>query len=115
MTNPSGLLALSGAIETTITTADILVSNHTELAIDVNVTAISGTSASYQLIVNRKGMDGVYYTIYKGTAVTANGQISLSLGRGMAQNVSFGKEIQIQEVLAGTNPSVTRSISVIGK
>jgi hypothetical protein len=105
----------SAAITTTTTSADLQVGACEELAIDVNISAVAGTSPTYTLQINRKGLDGVYYPIYTGTAQTAAGKISLSLGSGASTNVAFGNVIQIVETIGGTTPSITRSISVIGK
>ncbi len=105
----------SVAITTTATSADIQVGTYKELALDVNISAVSGTSPTYLLTINRKGADGVYYSIYTGTPVSASGKISLSLGVGAEINKSFGNIIQIVETIGGTTPSFTRSLSLIGK
>lgn len=104
-----------GTITATNTNIDLPVGNYTEIALDTNITTVNGTSPSYTLSVNRKGLDGVYYPIYTGTAQTVAGKISISLGVGASTNVSFGSVIQIIETISGTTPSVTRSMSVIGK
>lgn len=105
----------SAAITTTTTSADLTVGTYKELAIDVNISAITGTTPSYTLSVNRKGADGVYYPIYTGTAQTTVGKVSISLGIGAEINKAFGNIIQVVETIAGTTPSVTRSVSIIGK
>ena len=105
----------SAAIIVTTTSANLTVGNYKELALDVNISAITGTSPTYQILVDRLGADGIYYNIYTGTAVTAVGVVSISLGVGASTNVAFGNAIRIMEVVGGTTPSVTRSISVIGK
>lgn len=105
----------STPITTTTTSVDLVVGTFRELAIDVNISAVSGTSPSYTFSINRKGVDNVYYPIYTGTAQTAIGKISLSLGVGAETNKSFGNTIQIVETISGTTPSFTRSISIIGK
>lgn len=105
----------SAAIATTATSADLDVGKYKELAIDVNVSAITGTTPTYTLSVNRKGADGVYYPIYTGAAITVAGKVTISLGVGASTNVAFGNTIQVVETIGGTTPSVTRSVSVIGK
>lgn len=109
------LNTVSAAIAVTTTSADLTVGPYKELAIDVNISAITGTTPSYTLSVNRKGADGVYYPIYTGTALTAVGKITVSLGVGAETNKAFGNTIQVVETVAGTTPSVTRSVSIIGK
>lgn len=113
--NQAILNVASAAITTTTTSADLSVGDLTELAVDVNITALAGTSPSYTLQINRKGLDGVYYPIYTGSAQTAAGKISLNVGVGASTNVAFGNTIQVVETIAGTTPSITRSVSVIGK
>jgi len=103
------------AITVTTTSADLTTGAYKELAIDINISAITGTTPSYTLGINRKGADGVYYPIYTGTAQTAVGKVSISLGIGASTNTAFGSTIQVVETVAGTTPSVTRSVSIIGK
>lgn len=95
--------------------SSIAVDSFTELAVDVNVTAISGVGATYTLLIDRLGSDGIWYTIYTGANITAIGSQSVSLGVGASTNVSFGKTIRVRETVAGTTPSITHSISIIGK
>lgn len=121
--NPSGVPILAGtalytpsaAITTTTTSADIPVGQYRSLAVDVNISAVSGTSPSYTFSINRKGADGVYYTIYNGSSQTAIGKLTLHLGVGATLNVEFGDTIQIVETITGTTPSFTRSVSIKGK
>jgi hypothetical protein len=105
----------SATISATTTSADLSVGLWTALAIDVNLTALGGTSPTYTLIVNRKGADGIYYPIYTGSTISAAQKISLSLGHGLSNNVAFGDTIQIVETLSGTSPTVTRSMSIKAK
>ena len=105
----------STAITATTTSVDLSVNDYKELSVDVNISALTGTTPTYTLSINRKGVDGIYYPIYTGTAQSTVGQITLSLGVGASTNVSFGNIIQVVETLGGTTPSVTRSMSIIGK
>lgn len=105
----------SSAVTATGNSVDLNVGNYSELAIDVNISAVAGTSPTYVLSVNRKGVDGVYYPIYTGSSQSAVGKISISLGVGASTNAAFGNIIQLVETVGGTTPSFTRSISIIGK
>ena len=105
----------STSIITTTTSANLLVGNYKELAIDINVSVVSGTTPTYQLMVDRLGADGIYYNIYTGISITAIGIISINIGVGASTNVSFASNIRIREIIGGTIPSFTRSISIIGK
>ena len=96
-------------------TGDLPVDSFSELAIDLNITGFSGTSPTIQFIVERKGNDGNYYAIYTGSALSAVAPLSLSLGAGMGQSVSFGTVARLRWVTGGTTPSITFSGSIIGK
>lgn len=112
----STVLAMASAtISASATSGDLSTSVFSELALDVDITAIGGTSPTYTLSVNRKGADGVYYPIYTSSAQTATGKVSVSLGYGGKTNEAFGDVIQVVETLGGTSPTVTRSLSIIGK
>lgn len=108
----------SGTITTGVTSPSsgaFSVGQFTTLDIDVNITAISGTSASYQLFVDRQGADGVWYTIYTGAAMTTVSAQSVTIGVGCATNIGFGNAVRIRSTVSGTTPSITRSVSVIAK
>lgn len=109
------LSVASSAITSTKVSANLTVGSYKELAVDVNISAITGTTPSYQVKIDRLGADGIWYNIYSGTALTATGPQSVNLGVGASTNVSFGSTIRVQEVVTGTTPSVTRTVSIIGK
>jgi hypothetical protein len=105
----------SAAILVTTTSPNLDVSTLKELALDVSITAITGTTPTYQLMIDRLGLDGVWYTIYTGTSITAIAVISLSIGASLVTNIAFAGTIRLREVVGGTTPSITRSMSIIGK
>ena len=105
----------SAAITASATSLNLSVGAFRELAVDVNISAITGTTPTYQLLIDRLGADGIWYNIYTGASITAVGVISLNLGANLSTNVSFGNTIRIREVVGGTTPSVTRSVSILGK
>jgi hypothetical protein len=105
----------SGPITTSGNSVDIAVGNYAELAIDSNITAVAGTSPTFQLFIDRKGSDGVYYQIWNSSSMNATGQISDSVGAGLNKAQSFGGTARVRWVLGGTSPSFTLSISLIGK
>ncbi len=86
-----------------------------EITLDVNITAVSGTSPTYAISVERKGVDGIYYPIYTSTNQTSSGKLSTTIGVGAEVNKGFGDIIRIVETIGGTAPSFTRSISIKGK
>lgn len=122
-TNPITLLAIASAAVTTsgdtnnanqgepLSAAEI-----TELFIDINVTAVSGTSTptlvpSWQ----RLGADGVYYPVWTGTGITATGITSVDIGPGLTIAKSAGIQGKLAWLITGTNPSFTFSASIQGK
>lgn len=105
----------STTIIATTTSVDLTVGNYKELAVDVNISVVTGTTPTYTLAVDRLGADGVYYTIYTGTAITAVGVVSVTVGVGAVINTSFGNVIRVREIVGGTTPSYIRSISIVGK
>jgi hypothetical protein len=107
--------ATSAAVTASGGTDDLLVDSLTRLAIDVNVTVVSGTTPSCSFVVERKGADGVYYAIASPTALTASGFVSLSVGAGLSTNSSFGATVRLWWVISGITPSFTFSYSIVGK
>lgn len=105
----------SGAVSVSGNSGDLPVDSFSELAVDITITAISGTSPTIQFIVERKGNDGNYYAIYTGTSLNTVQALSISLGAGMGQSVSFGSTARLRWVIGGTTPSFTFSVSIIGK
>lgn len=96
--------------------ADLNVSALRELAVDANVTALTGTNPTVQFFVDRKGADGVYYQIWSSSSVNAVGTVSDSIGPGMNKNQSLGSMVRFRWVIGGTGgPTVTFSVSLIAK
>lgn len=108
-------LRASSAITTSGSAGPFTVGPFAELAVDINITAKSGTSPTIQFFIDRIGADGVAYNIYGSSVLSATGQTSTSIGSGFVINQSFGSSIQIRWVTGGTSPSFTTSISIIGK
>lgn len=105
----------SSVITTTTTGADLFVSGYAELNLDVNISAVSGTTPTYVISVERKGADNVYYPIWTSASQTAAGKVSTTIGVGAEVNKGFGDFIRIVETIGGTTPSFTRSVSIKGK
>jgi hypothetical protein len=88
----------------------------TEIAIDANITAITGTSPTIQFFIDRLGADGAtYFNIWSSSAISAVSALSTSIGAGLAVTQSFGSIIRFRWVVGGTSPSFTFSASIIGK
>jgi hypothetical protein len=81
----------------------------------MDVTAYSGTSPTLQLTYERKGEDGIYYTMWTGSSITGVDTDSTSLGPGLETDHLPGKTGRIVWTIGGTTPSFTFSISVTGR
>lgn len=100
---------------TTATAADLPVGTFSELAVDLNLSALTGTNPTVDVYLDRKGGDGVYYQIYHATQLTAAGVVSTSAGLSAPVNHSLGTLLRLRIVVAGTSPVATFSASIIGK
>lgn len=86
------------------------------LAVDVNVTAVSGTSPTLTVFLERLGADGVWYPIWSPTVINAAGQTSTSVGPGCATAAVLTNQVRLRWVIGGSaSPSVTFSASIIGR
>lgn len=102
------------------TGADLPVSSLKELAIGINLTAMTGgTAPTVTFFITSKGLDGIYYTIYTGGANPGAASLPLSLGMGANSpgGVAFGSVIRLNAVGGGTiaPTAATFSASIIGK
>ncbi len=101
---------------TNFSSADLAVDRLSELAIDLNLTTLTGgTTPSIQLLVDRKGADGIYYQIDNPTALSAVGALSRSLGAGTANPVVFGNLLRVRTTILGAPTTIAYTISAIGK
>lgn len=109
------LNSASAAYTASGASASLAVSQYRELAVDVNVTALSGTTPTIQYFVDRLGADGNFYTVWSSASITATGTASTSIGAGCATNAAFGTAVRLRWTVGGTTPSVTFSASLVGK
>lgn len=112
------LLLVSTAYTAGGTNGPLVVGPYAELAVDVNITAKTGTTPTIQFFVDRIGADSIAYNIWSSNVVnnTAPTQVSTSIGSGFSTNQSFGSTIQFRWVIGGSaSPGYTYSVSIIGK
>ena len=96
------------------------VHEYNELAVDISVTAVAGTTPNMALFLERQGTDGVWYPIWSPTAITAATTLSVTVSANTpagTSNVqhSFGDTARLRWAITGTNPSFTWSGSIKGK
>jgi hypothetical protein len=95
---------------------DLDVSLVKRIAININVTAQSGTSPTVQFFVDRKGADGNYYQIWSSSVVSAVGVVSTTVGPKCTVTEVLGLTVRIRWIIGGTSsPSSTFSISIQGR
>ena len=93
---------------------DLSVAAFAQLAVDANVTALTGTNPTIQFFVDRKGADGIYYQIWSSASINAIGATSDSIGPGLNKAQSLGSTIRLRWTIGGTaSPTVTFSASLI--
>jgi hypothetical protein len=97
-------------------TDDIDVSLCRRIALDINVTAHSGTSPTVQFFLERKSADGLYTVLYQSSVISAStGQVNRSIGPGCATKESLGLTVRLRYVIGGSgSPTKTFSASIIG-
>ena len=114
--NTAVLLNQASAAQTTNgNSLDLVCDQYDQLAFDFNVTAVSGTTPSMTVYIDRKGADGTYYPIYTSAAITATGVTSVSVGPGLPNNAAIGNTIRMRWAITGTTPSFTFSASILAK
>ena len=77
------------------------------LSADINVTSLRGTSPTLDFYVEREGADGVAYSIWHPTQLTAIGAPSTSIGPGMATTAMVGLRTRLRWVFGGTALATT--------
>lgn len=93
---------------------DLGVGSCRRIAIDVNITAVSGTSPTIQFFIDRKDIFGNYYNIWSSNTVSAATMISTTIGAFAAINQAIGATVRLRWTITGTSPSFTFSASIIG-
>ena len=109
------LLALPSAARATYSSGPIVLPNYNGLVLDldVSVTALTGgTSPTVTFKVSRVEPDGVVYSVYSPTALSAAGVFSQSIGPGEQTAVDLGDQMQIDMVVTGAPTSITFSLTL---
>jgi hypothetical protein len=111
---PTILATSSSAYTSSGTSADLDVTDCSCVTIDVNVTAVSGTSPTLQIYVDRKGLDGVYHTLWTSSSITSVSKTSESIGQQCSINKDIGTTLRVGWTLGGVTPSFTMTLSMQG-
>jgi hypothetical protein len=86
-----------------------------ELAVDINITAVSGTSPTLQFFVDRVDANNIPNPIWQSSLFTGVTQERTSIGPGLTYPESLGANIKVRWVVGGSSPSFTLSSSFVGK
>lgn len=111
---PAILNQAAAAQTTSGDSGDLDISLIESIALDINITAVSGSSPTLQFFVDRKGADGIYYSIWQSPVLSTTGQASTTIGAFCVVDQSLGALVRIRWTIAGTSPSFTFSISILG-
>lgn len=93
---------------------DLDVSKCRRIAVDINITAVSGSSPTIQFFVDRKDANGIYYNLWSSSVTNATGQISTTIGAFATINQALGAIARLRWTITGSTPSFTFSASVTG-
>ena len=103
------------AVTTSGSTNPLQINAFGALAVDVAVTALSGTSPGISYFLERQGADGAWYSVWAPTAITAVGTASTSVGPGCSTPEVLTNTVRLRWEVSGTSPSFTFSISIWGR
>jgi hypothetical protein len=107
----------SGAVTASFASAPIAVAVPISmLAVNINITAITGTTPTMNFFIEGLDDNGVWYTLWAPTQfTTTTGDTESEIGPGLPQNHVVPGVIRVRVALGGTSPSYTMSISVVGR
>lgn len=95
---------------------------HKILAVDINVTTLSGgTAPTLTFHYERKGADGTWYRVTDITAaLAATGAVSRSIGETLttganAYGIALGSQVRLAWTAGGIHGTTAFTLSVIGK
>lgn len=110
------VLNQAGAAHTTSSDfGDLDVSICRRIAVDINVTAVSGTSPTIQFFIDRKDALGNYYQIWASSSgINTTQAISRTIGAYAETAQAIGSTVRLRWTIGGTTPSFTFSASIIG-
>lgn len=97
-------------------TDDLNVADIDALILDVNATAVAGTTPALNIFLEEKRKDGIYYLIDTVPPITVAGVTRRDIGPGRPQNADFGDIVRLRWTITGTvGPTVTASINLVGE
>lgn len=107
--------ALGQVITANGNSGDLAVAGLKYAVLTVDATAVSGTTPTLDVYLDRKGPDGNYLAIAHLTQITSVEDEEASVGPGLTNTEMLGETVRIRWVVGGTTPSFTASISLVGE
>lgn len=86
-----------------------------QLEVNINVSAVSGTTPSMTCVVEGLDPAGAWYPLWTSAAITATGDTSQAIGAGLQTDVVVTPIIRFRWTITGTTPSFTFSATIIAK
>ncbi|GAC1368585.1 MAG: hypothetical protein NVSMB30_05340 [Hymenobacter sp.] len=105
----------SAAQTTSGASASLNTASLSALAVDVNVSAVAGTSPALNLFVDRLGADAIWYPVWSSATIAAVGVTSTSIGAGLSVAAALTTAARLRWTITGTTPSFTFSASIVGR
>ncbi len=98
------------------TSDDLDVSLCKRIAVDINITAHSGTSPTVQFFLERKDPFGNYTILWQSSVISTLTTASQSIGAKCTTKESLGSTVHLRWTIGGSaSPTVTFSASILGK
>jgi len=119
--NPDTLLQQSASITATgVVGAPFVTDGYSALIVDVNVTAVAGTTPSMNIVVERRDAFGNYVALWTSPAITGVGLTSIIIGpfptaTGIQTGLlTDGARVRVSAI-SGAGATFTTQVSVIGR
>jgi hypothetical protein len=101
----------SSAHTTSSDIGDVDVSKCRRIAVDINITAVSGSTPTIQFFVDRKDVNGIYYNVWSSSVVNAVGQVSTTIGAFGTINQALGAIARLRWTITGSTTLASPSQS----
>ncbi len=119
--NPDPLLQQSPSITATgVIGAPFATDGYSALVVDVNVTAVAGTTPSMTLVLERRDAFGNYVAMWTSAAITTTGLTSVIVGpfpaaTGIVTALLTDQARLRVSAISGAGATFTTQVSVIGR
>lgn len=110
------LLNRAAAAETADGNSGALEGRAQTLAVDIEITALAGTSPTIQFVLERRDATGAWRAIHTTAVLSAVGVTSLNVGPGLPVNVALTDAVRLRWLVTGSlGQSITFAASIVGR